>query len=187
MRLPILLLVGAVVAEVNIFANSIDNASRIKVGSIVTADANGFEFQQENSLPANTDYCIGTSDLPNHECFGYIRTLVEDEKLKLLVKADSTGGIIKKLLINPDIQAQQPLVVVAEVGGPSPIMNPVHSQKKNSKPAKSRIAPDGGEVVAEEEEEEEVEDDRSFVQKNWMYIVPGLLLLFMGLSPAEEK
>lgn len=188
MYLPILLLISTVVADISIFANPLDGTSKINVGSIISTESNHFEFNQVNSLPANIDYCIGTEDLANHECFGYFKAKSDNGKLKLLVKGDSNEGVIYKILINPDINSGKDLIIVGEEKGPSPILNPVHSQKQ--KPGKksgvnSNAAPEGGE--AEDDVEEEEVDNRSFVQRNWMYIVPGLILLFMGLSPEEEK
>ncbi|CAH2352092.1 endoplasmic reticulum membrane protein complex subunit 10 [[Candida] railenensis] len=187
MYLPILLLISTVVADINIFANPLDGTSKINIGSIIATESNEFKFNQVNSLSANIDYCVGTEDLANHECFGYVEAKSDNGKLKLLVKRDSNEGTIHKISINPDINSEQDLIVVGEERGPSPILNPVHSQKQNAAKkggVNSNAASDSGE--AGEDVEEEV-DNRSFVQKNWMYIVPGLLLLFMGLSPEEEK
>ncbi|OBA21305.1 hypothetical protein METBIDRAFT_11843 [Metschnikowia bicuspidata var. bicuspidata NRRL YB-4993] len=79
---------------------------------------------------------------------------------------------------------------------PTPNLNPFHRQaaQQNRKVQTQKVVRkkvvenDNGEKVEVDEETDEVVDvdSRSWVQKNWMYIVPPLVL-FLIFSPAENK
>lgn len=167
---------SSALAEVNIFAKSSDaSGASFSIGSI----SDDLTFNQlEYSLSG--EYCIGTDDLPNHQCFAFIKS--EDQsRINLIINKDSEG--ILRIQINPNPSVEESIVIIShdDQKGPSPIMHPVHknkqqNQNKDESSTSSGVGEDGEEIVV---------DDRSFIQKNWMYIVPGLILLFMGLG-AEE-
>lgn len=195
MLIALLYLISLALAQtVKVYARLPYTTNELEIGSIVVDD-NGPLMSGEVSSAIDEDahYCIGTNDLSNHGCFAYTGNT---KNAKFVVQ--TSGTEIVKLHLNPDSAA--PLVVSVDDGatlGPTPIMRPVHKQKHSSKqPTRKRIRPrkqlaeraKEEEVAAEEEEEEEEEvDDRSWVQKNWMYIVPGLLILFVGLGSDEQK
>ncbi|KAL7664870.1 ER membrane protein complex subunit 10 [[Candida] zeylanoides] len=195
MLVALLYLISLALAQtVKVYACLPYTSDKLEIGSIVVDDNGPSMFGERSSaIDDNVHYCIGTNDLSNHGCFAYTGNT---KNAKFVVQTSDTE--IVRLQLNPDPAA--PSVVRVNGGapaGPTPIMRPVHKRKHTSKqPTRKRIRPrkqsaekakEDEDVAEEEAEEEEEVDDRSWVQKNWMYIVPGLLILFVGLGSDEQK
>ncbi|CAK7905166.1 endoplasmic reticulum membrane protein complex subunit 10 [[Candida] anglica] len=167
-------------AQVNLFARSIDGSSEVALGNF---DVEG--FSQGEFLEPGIDYCISTNEVPNHDCFALYRAQEEFENLHFIVQSTEDYSKIERISINPN--SNSPIVEIIKVeNGPKPVMNPFNDKNKKKKAAGTGKGATEGQKIEEEEQEEEEEDNRSFIQKNWMYIVPGLLILFFALGEQEE-
>ncbi|RLV85720.1 hypothetical protein JA9_001700 [Meyerozyma sp. JA9] len=115
-------------------------------------------------------YCVGTKDLPGHECFTY--TYLDGGMDHKAVQVTIDNGQVSHLaLIHND---DENVKIVSAGAAPSPNMDPVPLQSKKKK------------AVQQEEKEEGEEVEKSWIQKNWMYVVPPLMILMM-LMPADEE
>lgn len=105
-------------------------------------------------MPSSGAACLTTPDLPGHECFTYTNGL-DGKQFVLFVDEEIVG------------------VSLVASDEKSPIVRQV-----------AHTAPNFGKPKVAVEENVEAEDNRLFIQKNWMYIVPGLLLV-MALVPEQ--
>ncbi|RCK65930.1 hypothetical protein Cantr_01682 [Candida viswanathii] len=195
-----LLLVSLASAEqkIDLFIKPIDEPVTDSIGFI---NDNSVYFVDNTQLDPSKKYCVGTKDLENHECFTFVDGVTSLNGTVLDAFIDENGEI-SRLALNFDDSSKttirdklrrhklQPAAVPnmnAESikklrqqaqqaqggGGANGKVNTV-KQKKLIK----YIDDDGNEVEKEIEEEVEV-DERSWIQKNWMYIVPPLLLFLV--------
>lgn len=193
MRFNILLacIVTAVSAKkILFFAHSLDTLEEIQLGSIdFDQESSSSAFLAEKNQFVPGPYCIGTRDLPGKECLAYLET---------------DGGISGEFVVY--IDSKNELAEVSFFRGKSglsstvrkvtanvvPNLNPSQGQQVNEpviqKVTKKRVVENeaGEKVEIEEEVEEEVTvDDKSWIQKNWMYVVPPLLL-FLVFAPEDK-
>ncbi|XYA00280.1 hypothetical protein QA089_002816 [Meyerozyma guilliermondii] len=117
-------------------------------------------------------YCVGTKDLPGHECFTYTYLDGGMDHKAVQVTVDNGQVMQLALIHNEDEKAVK---IVSAAVGPNPNMDPVPLQSKKKK------------AVQQEEKEDGEEVEKSWIQKNWMYIVPPLMILMMLLPADEEK
>ncbi|KAG7663795.1 uncharacterized protein J8A68_002655 [[Candida] subhashii] len=156
-------------------------------------------------LDPQLGYCFGTNDLPNHECFSYTKGIKSLKSVQFHVFLDQASQI-QHISVNYDSETNDndgPQVIIHPFElAPSPNLNPESlkgKQKKESSAGQQRVEKviqkkiikvkdeNGNEIEKEIEQEVEVEvDDRSWIQKNWMYIVPPLIL-FLMFSKDEPK
>lgn len=185
--------------EYQIFATSLQSSKAIPIGSISYEKSAklGF-FTPEDSVIEGGEYCIGTKDLVNHECFSYIEVsdgagLLSGKSLELQLNSDEE---VEQIALVE--KGQQQIIISSAAKQPIPNLNPVHATKQaNQGPAKvtkkvtvkeTVVDEEGNEVEVEREKVvEEEEDTRSFIQKYWMYIVPAVLLLASSMTPEEDK
>lgn len=192
--LPLLLLASLVaLSSLSIYARDIDNDVRTTIGAILFDEkTNIAAFNPVTVGNIGKAVCLGTDDLPNHECFVYHELSKEELQGRFQIIVDESG--IRRISFAPS--AEELVVGVVEVTrAPAPNLLPVAMElqavpKPQTKQVmrKRVIVDDAGvESVVEEEVLEVVEqDNRSWVQKNWMYIVPPLVL-FLIFSPEPPK
>lgn len=178
--------------QILFFAKNLDSSL---VTQLATLDYNSESGNSELSLDATDlapgSYCMGTSYLPQKECFVFFEHLglisgdfvvYVDEELKISDISFISGGNELKLR------------VASVVSNVVPNLTPFHKKEPVKQPTTQKVTRkrvvenENGEKVEIEEEIEEIvpEDDRLWIQKNWMYIVPPLLL-FMVFAPEDSK
>ncbi|CUM53175.1 unnamed protein product [Debaryomyces tyrocola] len=132
-------------------------------------------FTQNDLAIDDGNYCIGTTDLPNLECFTYTKLSKSTLGTKLLLVHLNADKNIAHLSMSTASVSKNPSespiqVAVSKVNyDPKPI--------KNTKPEKTQTNP----------EATEEESPKSWIQKNWMYVVPPLLIMFVLLGEDEKK
>ena len=145
--------------------------------------------------------CIGTHDLPDHECFGYLAVKDDDWSIDVFLNQDGSierlawvarPGAVKvhkyRQAANPNLEAY--VVVNRAQQGEA-------AEKKKKGPRKEvttvkKIVKEkdenGNEIEREVEETHEVVvDDRSFIQKNGVYIVIPLVMFMLKSDPDNNK
>lgn len=137
----------------------------------ITAENAEFVPSELQVLPGY--YCVGTKDLPGHQCFTYTY-LDRGIDLKTVQVAVENGNILRLSLVQR--VNDEAVKVISPAAAPTPNMDPVPLQLKKKKQA----------TEESQNENDEEEAEKSWIQKNWMYIVPPLMILMM-LLPEEEK
>lgn len=189
----------AAAREYQIFATSLQSSIAIPIGSVAYDKGlkQGF-FTSEDSVIEDGDYCVGTKDLLNHECFAYTEvgdgaTILSGKSLELQLNSDEE---VEQIALVE--KGQRQIIISTAAKQPIPNLNPVHATKQaNQGPSKvtkkvtvkeTVVDEEGNEVEVERERVvEEEEDTRSFIQKYWMYIVPAVLLVASSMTPEEDK
>lgn len=185
-----LLLAAAAADKIQFFAHNLDTQEEVQLGSIdYDLQASRSEFWAENLPIVPGAYCVGTKDLPGKECFAYLETDA-DIAGEFVVYVDNKDQLAEvSFLRGKSGLTSSVKKVTANV---VPNLNPSQGQQVKEpviqKVTKKRVVENenGEEVEIEEEVEEAVAvDERSWIQKNWMYIVPPLLL-FLLLAPEDK-
>lgn len=153
------------------------------------AKRTGFELA---SGIENGEYCIGTKALADHDCFAYLKVELESDlsNKNIQLHLDELNEI-KQLAL---VELKQ--VLVRHVGRISqPNLNPAHAStvKKSGKVEHViekqvivEIDEEGNEVEREIDVEVEV-DGRSWIQKNWIWLVVPLLFVMLLPEDKEKK
>ena len=171
--------------KINLYIKPIDSPSKGDSIGFINDDS-VYLIDSTTTLQPDQFYCVGTKDLDNHECFTFM---------------DENGVTISRLSLNFDesYNNKSKLRKHKFTTSPIPNLNPDSLKKQRQKQGNKGgqgnnkqveiikqkklvkyIDDDGNEAEKEIEEEIEVEvDNRSWVQKNWMYIVPPLLLFLI--------
>lgn len=191
--LPFLLLASLVALKyINLYGKDVYSDAVYSLGGIdYNPDSKSANFQSQDIRTYSSSLCLGTLDLPDHDCFVYheLGNKNLEGKFKLFV---SEVGIQR---ISFEASPEKLSVDVVEVGhGPTPNLLPEVPVKKPEQQQKKTVV--RKRVVKNDNEEEIVveevvlemaeEDTRSWVQKNWVYIVPPLII-FMLFAPADDK
>ncbi|KAK6461282.1 hypothetical protein DFJ63DRAFT_337177 [Scheffersomyces coipomensis] len=192
--------------SIQLYVKSLSDNHIEQIGSIeFNQDRKKGQFISQSDkdiiLSKDVDYCFGTKDLLNHDCFGYVvgnEDSLTSKNFHIFINAELN---IDYISVNHEISDKTDVIVHNVIKSPVPNLNaeatkhqPKGNQNAGPKTEKviqtkkvTFIDEDGNEVEREVEEEVEVEvDERSFIQKNWMYIVPTLLL-FLVMSGDEKK
>lgn len=185
---------AAATSHIGIYARNVLTLAVIPVGSLdYDLPASKVEFTPEVGHIEPGSYCLGSKDSVESDCFAYIETEGQlAGEFIVFVDEDDVAGLsfIKG-------KAGLQLRVEKVSSGPVPNLEPLQGQQQAKAPVTQKVTrkrvvenEDGEKVEIEEEIEEIVPvDERSWVQKNWMYIVLPLVLVLL-LSPedkAEEK
>lgn len=183
-RFSLLTLIGVVhAASLEIYATNVVTGVRTDLGAL-SYSAESATFSPRTTLAAG-DYCLGTDVA---KCFSY---------------SEVKEGLSGEFVVYMDGPEMEDLAFVAGTNGlslrvehvaaaPLPTLQaPKPEVKQNTvkqKVVRKKMVKDenGDMVEVEEVVEEEVEDNRSWVQRNWMYIVPPLVLLLL-IPDGEEK
>ncbi|KAK6198535.1 uncharacterized protein RJT21DRAFT_414 [Scheffersomyces amazonensis] len=193
------------VHSIKVFVKSLQDNTIETVGSIqYNTNKKRAEFvyndDKEIQLNKGSGYCFGTEDIPNHECFAYVEGNNKSIKSKNFHLFTNEQDEISQLSISNEDGDKPKVIIHNVVKSPVPNLNAesIKGQKQNQKAGPKiekvvqkkvvkYINDEGIESEKEIEEEVEVEvDDRSWIQKNWMYIVPTLILfLLMGDEKKE--
>lgn len=146
--------------SISLYAKPVAGGSQVSIGSLETE---GFNLETKNVVLPAGDYCVGTGSLPNHECFSYVSH----------TKGDILAGLVVTLALDESIArlsiGKDGVKVKPAHSLPSPNLKPATIEKKKEK-------------VVDEKGEEVEEDTRSWIQRNWIYVVPPLLI-FMLVAP----
>lgn len=183
---PILLYARSAGSDVNVGTLTIDGRSVI----VDKADA-----------PGADKACVGTKDLPDHQCFGYTDLASDwgvdvflDEQAdiaRLLVRQGA--GRVHKYREDPQPNLKAWAVVNHPARGQA---NNEKSQEKKGphtevKITKKKVVEEdehGNKVEREVEVEEEVlVDNRLFVQKYWVYLVIPLVMMLLQKDPQNQR
>lgn len=178
----------------DIYYRSITSNSKVNLGEIrYDPQTNTSSFTEKSALPKHESLCLGTDKLPNNECFIYLETKEQPPTGNFVVLVDDSGlpSDVSLELHKGEIWGAQTKPIAK---GPVPNFEPANREvsqepvkKKTVKKITTTKVENGEEIQIEEEIiEEEEEDNRSWVQKNWLYIVIPLVIL-MFLSPEDEK
>ncbi|CAK9437603.1 uncharacterized protein LODBEIA_P19810 [Lodderomyces beijingensis] len=200
----LLLVTLAVSKRINLYARPIDAESSSDPIGFIEDDS---VYLMDFDLQPHQSYCIGTKDLHNHECFSFQPDLRSFNNSVFNVYLTEDGDI-HRLALSFDENATAPKIKKhRSITAPQPNMNP-ESLKKQREEQQKQSAGHQGErrqkvvqrkivkIVNEkgEEEEQEVEeevevvvDDRSWIQKNWMYIVPPLIIFLLLGGGGDAK
>lgn len=208
----VIAVIGTDLQNINIYAKLITTPSKsIELGSLnydKTIKKVLFINKKRDVEIEAGDYCIGTADLINHDCFTYTELKTDNSIFsgkQFQLQLDKEGDIEHVSLINgagllhEDGETFVDTVIVDFEKQPVPNLSPSHLKSKvdktintNSKTTRTtkkivrKINQEGKEIEEEEEvtiveettAEGEEEDERSWIQKNWMYVVPPLLIMF---------
>ncbi|KAG5420846.1 hypothetical protein I9W82_002727 [Candida metapsilosis] len=187
--------------RINLFIKPIDQAASDPIGFI----ENEAVYLMDVDLQPDQAYCIGTKDVHNNECFSYQTNLQNLNHAIFNLYLDGDGDI-SRLSLSFDDKLDKPQVKRRkQIIAAQPNLNP-DSMKKQREEQKNggnggqvvekvkqkkvitEIDANGVEVTREIEEEVEVPvDDRSWIQKNWMYIVPPLLIFMLAGGGGAEQ
>lgn len=181
---------------IDVFARSMTSNQKLVFGEITYDPASNSTLYNAKieSLPQHETLCLGTKDLPQSECFFYLETFENPPSGDFVVFVDDAGQL-SHLTVEIHNQGKWGVQSRHVSKGPEPNLNPINRQQVQKEPVKQKIVTkrtttkvENGETIeVEEEVTEEVEEDtRSWVQKNWMYIVIPLLIILV-MSPEEEK
>lgn len=191
---PLVLLLASLVAlsSIDIYAQDVHSKSEVSLGAIhFDHQSKSASFSATGADVVGTSLCLGTHDIPGQECFVYQEAA--DGKLggSFQLFVDQNG--IQRLSFSPSLEEfSAEIIEISHGAGPN--MLPLFQEKTAQKPQTSTVVrkrvvtdEDGVESVVEEEVVEVIEEDnRSWVQKNWMYIVPPLVL-FLLFAPVDEQ
>lgn len=174
--LALLLINGIWAQSITLFAHSLVDSSDV---SLATIDVENKLIVIENEVSG--EFCIGTKDIDDHSCFHYLDGELSNFGVELYL--DKQGSVNSIALTSSGVK------IIPFVEGVKPNLNPVSKKKTENAPKVEKIVKtvivkdeDGNEV--EKQIEEEV-DNRSFIQKNWVYIV--IPLVFFLLTGEQEK
>ena len=186
--------------KINLYIKPIDSPSKGDSIGFINDDS-VYLIDSTTTLQPDQFYCVGTKDLDNHECFTLINGVESLNGTVIDAFMDENGVTISRLSLNFDesYNNKSKLRKHKFTTSPIPNLNPDSLKKQRQKQGNKGgqgnnkqveiikqkklvkyIDDDGNEAEKEIEEEIVVEvDNRSWVQKNWMYIVPPLLLLLI--------
>lgn len=182
------LLFSSTLAQViQLYARSLVDNSKISLGSI---DVDSKKLTLQESIEG--EYCIGTDDIADSECISYYNGKLNEFGVNVYL--DESGNV-EFISLGSDGVTVHPFNE-----GAKPNLNPVVKSKAKGKTPKVEkviqkklvkiIDEDGNEQEQEQEVEVEVAvDERSFIQKNWIYIVIPLIMFLMatGEGKGESK
>lgn len=180
-------------AKITLFGKNLQTGDMKSIGVVRYKPdiQKGMYEPTDEVLDNSSKYCIGTNDLSNHECFAQVEDLSSKQ---FVVQLNQEGGIeyitthtidvaSKKKGKKKDVEMminglRQRVMVKPGVLAPEPNLNPSNVAKKHQQQQQQQLATKG---------EGKDEEEKSWVQKNWMYIVPPLLILFVLLGDEEKK
>lgn len=176
-----------------IFARNLDSLSVAELGSLnYDLSTAKLEFTEDSYEITPGPYCIGTRDLASKECFAYVEVNDQLGGDFVLYVDDKNEMTELSFLRSQEVGLRLRLKKV--VTNIVPNLEPFQGQQQVKQPVTQRVTRkrvvenENGEKVEVEEVIEEVVpvDERSWIQKNWMYVVPPLLLLLV-LSPEDKQ
>lgn len=184
----------AVERSLDIYSKSVKSGSIVSLGQIkYDTITNTTKYLATNDLPSHDSICIGTKQLPSKECFTYLETTETTPKGKFALFLNGDRELTEIALYAGEEDWDSELIESSSA--PLPNLKPFIRQKQKPKaePVKQKVIRkktveiDGKKTEIEEVIEEVIEeDDRLWLQKNWMWIVVPLGL-FLIMAPEEEK
>lgn len=186
--LIITILLSTILAQViQLYARSLVHNTKVPI-AIVDVETKKLTLQEQ----FEGEYCIGSDDIADSECISYVNGKLNE--FGVAIYLDKLGNIESISLTNDGVN------IHPFEEGVKPNLNPVVKNKPKSggksvklekvvqKKMIKIIDEDGNEIEQEVEEEVEVEvDERSFIQKNWVYIVIPLAMYMIASAPDETK
>lgn len=192
-----LFLLVAAASTINIYGRELGTESEVAIGQIrYDSETKAALFDPVTSNGLGRQLCLGTHELPNHKCFVYHEQANGSLQGKFQLFMD--GNDIVRLSFSAST-GDLSVEVIETTYGPAPNLQPVAVESTSAQqPLQTKTVVRKRIVKNENGEESEVEeqvtevtevDNRSWVQKNWMYIVPPLVLFLIvapGDTPAEK-
>ncbi|KAI5959265.1 uncharacterized protein KGF55_005415 [Candida pseudojiufengensis] len=185
--------------RINLYVKSINDGSTDPIGFIDNDSIHLMEIEPQHSV------CIGTKDIYNNECFSYQNYIPSFNYSIFNLFLDEDNDVFRIALSFDDTLQKPTIRKHKHITAPQPNLNPDSLKKQREQQAKQNnnggnqqtekvirkktiveIDSDGNEITKEIDEVIETVDDRSWIQKNWMYIVPPLLILF-AMGGGEER
>ncbi|CAH6718427.1 hypothetical protein CLIB1444_01S06480 [[Candida] jaroonii] len=186
MKLSIILmfttLVMAEVQRISLYGTGLSDKEHIELGHL--------EINKNNLkgmyLPCRIDsidseFCIGAKDIPGSECFYKTNDLSNKQ---FVVYIDN--GKVDYLTIR-ESNDKHKVLVKETPKAPQPNLNPSNKPKKapvEVKTVKTFKTDENGNKIEVTQEIEE--PPKSWIQKNWTYIVPPLLILFVLMGDDKK-
>ncbi|EGV66629.1 hypothetical protein PSN45_002761 [Yamadazyma tenuis] len=171
---------------IRLYAKSLTTRESIDIGSISVDEKSKAQFISSEKSFGEGEFCVGTADVAHHECFAVasgpsIATGV------FVVQLDQLKHIGSISLQNDASTSSRVAVKSAKVV-PAPNLKPSTKPPKPQpeiRRVKQTTTDSTGATVEVEVEVEE--EPKSWIQKNWMYVVPPLLILFVVLGDDDKK
>lgn len=187
-----LLVTITALSTIKIYGRNLGSDLETAIGEIkYDSETRTASFEPNSPTDLGTHLCLGTHDLPNHKCFVYHEQ--SNGSLKGKFQLFLNEDYILRLSFSPSSEHLS-VQVIEPVYGPAPNLKPVAMETTSAQQpletktvVRKRILKDenGVETEVEEEVTEVIGvDNRSWVQKNWMYIVPPLIL-FLIVAPND--
>lgn len=183
---------AAALTSIDVYGRDLFSHFELPLGTITyNEEDQAVAFNAKDLWLGSDSLCLGTRDLPDHDCFVYHELAGGQLTGKFQLFTNDAG--VYRLSFSPSLH-ELTVEVIEVQNGPGPNLNPVMKDTRPATQAKptpvlrKRVVKgdDGSETIVEEEVLEVVEEDnRSWVQKNWMYIVPPLVL-FLVLLPGDS-
>lgn len=173
--LALISIAHAQLLTVQIYANPLSSKPTVLGSLHYDKNTTHVSFTQNDIVIDDGLYCIGTKDLPSLECFTYTKLSKSTLGTKvLLVHLDSHKNIAHLSMSTSTSVSKKP--------SESSIQVAVSRVQYDPKPIKSK-QPEKAQNSSETTEEA----PKSWIQKNWMYVVPPLLIMFVLLGEDEKK
>lgn len=173
-----------------VYGKVLQTGEKVNLGHLdIFSDYTGGYYTGEN-IESYSEFCVGVEGLKGHECIGIAESPRDIEFavnlkqngdfgfLSLTVPSDSSAQISNTQ--EPQIPYSHNIIVMKTSPIPSPNLKPNNIPKKQlQKAAKSTNEGSNN--------DDDPELEKSWIQKNWMYIVPPLLILFVLMGDEEKK
>lgn len=180
----ILMFITMVIAEVeriSLYGTGIKDKQHIELGHLeLNLDNLKGMYLPSRIDTIDGDYCIGAKDIAGNECFHKTNDL-SDKQFVVYIN----GNKIDYLTVKESKDTQK-VIIKQTPKAPQPNLNPSTKPKKapvEIKKVKTFKTDENGNKVEVVQEIEE--HPKSWIQKNWTYIVPPLLILFVLMG--DEK
>lgn len=151
--------------DILLYAESVDNALKVEIGTInYDRLAGAANFSRTDAPFLLDEYCIGTNIEPCYVCGMLSDDILKERLVRLHLAPDKSVDYIslgpkdtKDVKIIPNTKAPSPIFEVRETADTEKTPLDVNSKQK------------------------------SWIQQNWIYVVPPLLILFFLLPEEEAK
>lgn len=174
--LQIFFLIASVLGQFTLYARDLETNTKTEIAQVDIE-----QKKLEILLEIEGEFCIG-ADIINNDCISYYKGKLEKFGVKVFLNKQDEIDLISL--------TKSGVTIVPFTEGAKPNLNPITKKKEDSKKVVQKVVvtlldEDGNEITQEVEQEvEEIIDDRSFIQKNWKWIVIPLILF---LVTGQEK
>lgn len=166
-----------------LFYRAIDSNVETSWGELVCeGEEVAFDITRPVESDSDQSYCIGTHSLPHHECFGVVKDL-NNLQITIIYGEETQDTRISVSPGHDGIQATSKQVAEAPV--------PAMRANRKIKVAAGKTTSEIQDSVPDDEEAGSFDpgeiNKTSWVKRNWMYLVPPLIILFIMLPDGVEE